>query len=78
MTMTTTINNKMNEIENLVLTIKGLSMALEDCSPAMTNRNNAVQTESITLAIADAINRLSVVVSKELNELSNMIDRSDD
>jgi len=49
-----------------------------DCSPAMTNRNNAVQTESITLAIADAINRLSVVVSKELNELSNMIERSDD
>ena len=71
------IEDRFDDLMRITYTIKGLGMALEDCSTSMSSRNNKIEIEEITYALSDSIKLMATSLGDKLEDMKREITEID-
>ena len=69
----TSIEDRFDDLMRITCTIKGLGMALEDCSTSISSRNNKIEIEEITYALSDSIKLMATSLGDKLEDMKREI-----
>ena len=74
---TISIEDRFDDLLRISYAIKGLGMALEDCSTSMSCRINKIEIEEITYALSDSIQLMAVTLGHKLEDMKREITEVD-
>lgn len=73
----TSIEDRFDDLMRITYAIKGLGMAIEDCSTSMSVRNNKIDIEEITYALSDSIKLMAITLGDKLEDMKREITEMD-
>jgi len=74
---TISIEDRFDDLLKITYAIKGLGMALEDCSTSLTSRTNKIEIEEITYALSDSIKLMAITLGEKLEDMKREITEID-